>query len=1363
MTNLRIVLGGLLITCGLIVSSDFIQAQVATVQPQTVSGGATPSDGLPDSPVRIAAEAAGLSLVSPDQISVEGGGVFFIVTGDQFPTPWPFLPIQYRIDAAIYSLDSTGQSFLVDGTTVSNGMSAADLEAEGLMVLDFVAVLQTMQANAAQAAALNAKPISSSGGMETMDSLINGSGGAPVYLTNLINTPTNGSTMVTFSIAGGTNGFAYDIYSTTNLANSPVYSQWTWLGQGFTSNSYTFTNQPVDQAFYVMAIPRQTMVVAWGDDSDGECDVPPGLTNAIDIAGGYYDFSLALKADGTVVAWGDNTYGECNVPDGLTNVTGIAAGGAHVLALLQNGTVVAWGANGHGQTNVPAGLTNVTAIAAGNACSLALRNDGTVVAWGYNGFGQTNVPALGPVTQIAAGVVHSAALLADGTVTVWGYNGSGFGWNTTNVPAGLSNVVSIAAGAYHTLALKADSTVTAWGAGGTNTGGQIENYGQSIVPSGLSNVVAIAAGGVLSLALKADGTVVAWGDNTFGQKNLPDGLTGVKAIAAGGIHGLAIRSGQLMPLILQQPVNQCAQPGDTVSFSAKGEGFADVQYQWQFNGVDISGATNATLTLTNVSSADEGSYRVVISDSAGAVTSIALTFAILQPPQIVSTTPALGTIWITSVPHIVVQIPLTVMATDGDPVKYPLSYQWSLNGTNIPEANISEYLLNIYYDSWAYDAPLEGNYAVTVTNAAGSTNVGTWNIRVLLSGMVAAWGANDDGECDRPVTLTNATALAAGLEHSVAVRENGTIVQWGDYQPDDFQSPQTPVPVGDPPTDSNIVAVAAGMAHDLALKADGTVMQWGLTGAGGLENFPTNLAGVKAIGTGYERSLALLTNGSVVDWGYFIPILGLDKRVPGDLTNAIAIACGAYHCLAVRGDGTVTSWGYNESGQTNVPAGLSNVVAVAGGERHSLALKADGTVAAWGDDTYGQCDVPAGLSNVMAIAAGHFHNVALKNDGTVVSWGDNSKGQTNVPDTLSQIKLIAAGGDHSLAVMFSPTVQYPVDVTKDLLLIYNTNSTDSTTVLNYYLAHRPMVSGANVLGIGCSMNEAVQPAEYTNTIAAPVQSWLAANPTLRPSYVILFPDIPSQVVSDSETSVCGFTADNDAHKTECVPYRLNSECASAWSPFVTSINMNGTNDCIGYINKLASFGTNYSPGKLVISASAGGYGNTNYIVDDAEGYAGYSSYVTNAVTGLLQNGISMAAIIYASRGQSHISQATNVAGYISWGNNGGMGANYYTNVFYYGNSGWYPIMTIESFNGQRCDPGQGTFLKWFSPNAFGGTNYSNTPIGAVTHVLEPYLPGVNASYTYFGLWAAGKHFAICAWNSRRTEFFQAVGDPFVTK
>jgi hypothetical protein len=72
---------------------------------------------------------------------------------------------------------------------------------------------------------------------------------------------------------------------------------------------------------------------------------------------------------------------------------------------------------------------------------------------------------------------------------------------------------------------------------------------------------------------------------------------------------------------------------------------------------------------------------------------------------------------------------------------------------------------------------------------------------------------------------------------------------------------------------------------------------------------------------------------------------------------------------------------------------------------------------------------------------------------------------------------------------------------------------------------------------------------------------------------------------------------------------------------------------------------------------------------------------------------------------------------------------------------------------------------WFSSGAFGGANYSNTPVGAVSTVDEPYTLGASNPQIYFGLWAAGKNFAHCAWNSRNVsgmqQPFQAVGDPFV--
>ena len=75
------------------------------------------------------------------------------------------------------------------------------------------------------------------------------------------------------------------------------------------------------------------------------------------------------------------------------------------------------------------------------------------------------------------------------------------------------------------------------------------------------------------------------------------------------------------PVIASEPVNQTTVAGSNVVLSVVVFGSGPFSYQWSFNGTNISGATNATLTLTNLHAYQSGSYTVTITNSFGSATS----------------------------------------------------------------------------------------------------------------------------------------------------------------------------------------------------------------------------------------------------------------------------------------------------------------------------------------------------------------------------------------------------------------------------------------------------------------------------------------------------------------------------------------------------------------------------------------------------------------------------------------------------------------------------------------------------------------------------------------------------------------------
>ncbi len=70
------------------------------------------------------------------------------------------------------------------------------------------------------------------------------------------------------------------------------------------------------------------------------------------------------------------------------------------------------------------------------------------------------------------------------------------------------------------------------------------------------------------------------------------------------------------PTVTQQPVNRIASPGSSVTLTAVVTGSPAVQ--WQDNGGDIAGATNAALTIANLQPAAAGLYTAIVSNLGGA-------------------------------------------------------------------------------------------------------------------------------------------------------------------------------------------------------------------------------------------------------------------------------------------------------------------------------------------------------------------------------------------------------------------------------------------------------------------------------------------------------------------------------------------------------------------------------------------------------------------------------------------------------------------------------------------------------------------------------------------------------------------------
>ena len=646
----------------------------------------------------------------------------------------------------------------------------------------------------------------------------------------------------------------------------------------------------------------------------------------------------------------------------------------------------------------------------------------------FSAYGTASPARRGPT--ISAGEYHTVKLMADGTLWAWGDNTMGqLGIGSTNqqnspVQIGTDNHWSmVAAGRIHTVALKSDGTLWTWG---WNLYGQLGNGTttdqHSPVQIGTeTNWTAVSAGYGHTMALKSDGTLWAWGWNERGQ--IGDG-TYLPA------------NNKLSPVQINMDTDWTAvSAGYEHTMARKSDG---TLWGWGYNFYGQIGDGSITDQHSPVQINLETDWTAV---TAGYEHTIALKSS--------------GTLW-TWGRNQYGQLGNGGTTDSHSPVQINLETDWTAVTAGY------EHTMALKSDGtlWAWGNNAHGRLGDgTTTNRTAPVQIGIFmdtdwtavdgggyhTVALKSDGTLWAWGNNTLGQLGdgtttvrySPLEITDTgfgwTEISTGVNHTVALKSNGTLWAWGanDYgQLGDNTTTNrySPVLIG-PYTDWTKIA---GGTHTVALKSDGTLWAWGQNTYGQLgDGSTTDKHAPVQIGddthwteiAGSTHTIALKSDGTLWAWGQnTYGQLGdgttTDKHAPvqiGDDTHWTKIATLGTHTVALKSDGTLWAWGWNWLGQLgdgtttdrHAPVQIgadTHWTEIATGLYHTVALKSDGTLWAWGLNDYGQlgdgtttdkhAPVQIGAdTHWTKIAAGFDFTVALKSGGTLWAWGFNTSGQ----------------------------------------------------------------------------------------------------------------------------------------------------------------------------------------------------------------------------------------------------------------------------------------------------------------------------------------------------------------------------------
>ena len=191
------------------------------------------------------------------------------------------------------------------------------------------------------------------------------------------------------------------------------------------------------------------------------------------------------------------------------------------------------------------------------------------------------------------------------------------------------------------------AAIYAAGAAGKCKGASLVTQPQSQTVVAGSNVlftVTAAGFGLLSYQWQFNGASIAAASNTSlvltnVQTTNAGSYTVVVTNSLGSVtSAAAVLTVLVPPSITSQPASVTNECTSTATFTVTASGTTPLSYQWYFNGGLVSNATSTSLAVANVHAAQQGSYTVVVTNSAGSVTS---TLAVLT---VVDTTPPVITL-----------------------------------------------------------------------------------------------------------------------------------------------------------------------------------------------------------------------------------------------------------------------------------------------------------------------------------------------------------------------------------------------------------------------------------------------------------------------------------------------------------------------------------------------------------------------------------------------------------------------------------------------------------------------------------------------------------------------------------------------